>query len=130
LLLTERVRYVPLGLLPRDPVHRHEVPEKLVASLSITIEKDVLDAVTVFAEGLETPQQLVARAFVELPDLVAMQPAFAAANLAAVSCPAVHRSAKAVPFATRHELGQAGQARTGWQGLDREAEVGHVRNMW
>jgi len=59
-------------------------------------------------QALETHQILVARLFVELPDFVAVHPAFTSANLAVVASPAIDVAANAVPLATRQQVGQAG----------------------
>lgn len=59
------------------------------------------------AQALETHQVLVACLFIELPDFMAVHPAFTSANLAVIASFAIYRTANAVPLATRQQVGQA-----------------------
>jgi len=60
------------------------------------------------AQALKAHQVLVACLFIELPDFMAVHPAFTSANLAAIASFAIYRAANAVPLAAGQQVSQAG----------------------
>jgi len=100
--------HVLIGLLRCQPVNGYEMPQQFCPSRVVAGKKDMLDVMAVLAQGLEAAEPLAAGLFVVLPDLVAVQPAFAAANPAAVSGSLVNGPANVVPVWSRQEVSQTG----------------------
>ena len=102
------VHQVVDALVPADAVDGEKVLEQHRLLLPIPGKEIMLRLVAGLAETREADQVLTACLLIELPDFVAVHPALTSANLAMIAGLAVHRAAKAVPRATRQEIGQTG----------------------
>lgn len=74
-----------ISLLQTDVVDGDEMIYQLCMPRIVADKQDMFDVVAVLAQGLETSKPLASGFFVVLPDFVAVQDAFSAAYLAAVS---------------------------------------------
>jgi len=109
LLLLISFQQTGFGLLGIDAVNGNEVPHQFFVPRSVAAKQDMLDVVAVLAQGLETSKPLDAGFFLVPPDLVAVQAALPAANLAAVSNSLVNGPANTVPLPRWQQVSQAGQ---------------------
>ena len=108
-----------------DLVDGHEVGGKPVEFLAICDAEHVRNAVTIVAQCLEAHQPSVSGGLVEVPYLVAVEPAVLAAGLASVPGGSVSRTPDAIPGLSGQELGQRGHPRRIGHRLTREFKVGH-----
>jgi len=114
------------GLQEGQLIDSGEMSHQASLSPRVADEEDVFGLMTVLAQGLESSQVLVARAAVELPDLVAVQTAPTAAHVTAIVGLVVDRMSNAVPLAEGEQLGEGGQARGPWDRINRQTQVCHV----
>jgi len=113
-------------LFARDAVDGLKVVQQFFLFPAVADEKQMLDTMASAAQGLESSQPLVAGAFVELPDLVAVQSGPAAAYLAPVAGPAVGSPANTFPSASGHKPCQACQTGARWYRLYSQPQIVHI----
>ncbi len=117
---------VGLEFIRADFVHSHEMLGEFDEGMAVPDAEYVLDAVAVVAEGFESHQPLVAGSFIEMPDLVAVEPRVPSTDLTAIPSALVGRASDLIPLLFWEEFCQRGHCGLGSDWLNREFEVGHV----